>query len=76
MSVTPPTRASGGLPALALNPAGVAWFLLAVLAALPLFWIGFTGLAAAWARPEFSHGPVIPAAPYADVELVACSIHQ
>lgn len=60
MSVTQPTRASGGLPALAVNPAGVAWFLLAVAAALPLFWTGFTGLAAAWARPEYSHGPVIP----------------
>ena len=60
MSVTQPTRASGALPGLAANPAGVAWFLLAVVAALPLFWIGFTGLATAWARPEYSHGPVIP----------------
>jgi exosortase D (VPLPA-CTERM-specific) len=45
---------------LAANPAGVAWFLVAILAGLPLFWIGFTGLATAWARPEYSHGPVIP----------------
>lgn len=44
----------------AADPVGVAWFLLAVVAALPLFWLGFTGLAAAWSRPEYSHGPVIP----------------
>jgi exosortase D (VPLPA-CTERM-specific) len=40
--------------------AGPAWLVLAVLATLPLFGFGLTGLAAAWARPEFSHGPVIP----------------
>ena len=59
MSVTQHSRA-GIAGSLAFDPAGVAWFLLAVVAALPLFWIGFTGLAAAWARPEYSHGPVIP----------------
>ena len=40
---------------------GPAWLALAVLAALPLFGLGLRGLAEAWARPEFSHGPVIPA---------------
>jgi exosortase D (VPLPA-CTERM-specific) len=39
---------------------GPAWLALAALAALPLFALGFRGLAEAWARPEFSHGPVIP----------------
>ena len=61
MSVTQHVPAAGRHAGrLAVNPAGVAWFLLAVVAALPLFWIGLTGLAAAWARPEYSHGPVIP----------------
>ena len=59
MAVTQQSRAA--MPgSLAFDPAGVAWFLLAVVAALPLFWIGFVGLAAAWVRPEYSHGPVIP----------------
>ena len=41
-------------------PAGLLWLTLCVLATLPLFRFGLTGLAAAWSRPEFSHGPVIP----------------
>ena len=51
-----------GTPAVAtgVNPAGLFWLALAVLAALPLFRFGFEGLATAWVRPEFSHGPVIP----------------
>jgi exosortase D (VPLPA-CTERM-specific) len=40
--------------------AGPAWLAFAVLATLPLFAFGLTGLAEAWSRPEFSHGPVIP----------------
>jgi exosortase D (VPLPA-CTERM-specific) len=39
---------------------GAAWLTFATLATLPLFWFGLAGLAEAWARPEFSHGPVIP----------------
>ncbi len=51
----------GGLPGgLALDPAGVAWFVIAIVSALPLFRIGLAGLATEWARPEYSHGPVIP----------------
>ena len=45
---------------LALSPAGMAWFFITILSALPLFWLGFRGLATEWARPEYSHGPVIP----------------
>ena len=61
MVATQHSRAGGLVPGnFALDPAGVAWFLLAIVAALPLFWIGFTGLAAAWTRPEYSHGPIIP----------------
>jgi exosortase D (VPLPA-CTERM-specific) len=40
--------------------AGPAWLAVAILATLPLFWFGLAGLADAWSRPEFSHGPVIP----------------
>lgn len=47
-------------PAHTVNPLGFAWFLLLVLAALPVFWLGFESLAAAWITPEYSHGPLIP----------------
>lgn len=43
-----------------IDPAGLVWFALCLVAALPLFWFGLTGLATAWARPEYSHGPIIP----------------
>jgi exosortase D (VPLPA-CTERM-specific) len=43
-----------------LSLGGLFWLGLAVLGTLPLFRLGFEGLAEAWARPEFSHGPVIP----------------
>ena len=42
------------------NPAGLFWFALTILSTLPLFRFGLAGLADAWSRPEFSHGPVIP----------------
>jgi exosortase D (VPLPA-CTERM-specific) len=44
----------------AANPIGLAWFALMVLAAMPIFWIGFVSLGAAWITPEYSHGPLIP----------------
>lgn len=43
-----------------LHPAGLLLLAVAVLAAWPLFRYGIGGLATAWAKPEFSHGPVIP----------------
>ena len=43
-----------------LNPAGLVWFALLVVAALPVFWIGLVSLGAAWMTPEYSHGPLIP----------------
>jgi exosortase D (VPLPA-CTERM-specific) len=55
-SATPSSRAAGAAPGLA----GAAWLAFAIVATLPLFWFGLAGLARAWARPEFSHGPVIP----------------
>ena len=56
------TARSGGraVSAAAVSWSGLAWLALAVVAALPLFWFGLAGLAVAWAKPEFSHGPVIP----------------
>ncbi|MGR3762404.1 VPLPA-CTERM-specific exosortase XrtD (plasmid) [Roseobacteraceae bacterium NS-SX3] len=42
------------------NGAGLFWFALMVFAPLPLFWIGLESLGAAWATPEYSHGPLIP----------------
>lgn len=44
----------------ALHPAGLLLLAVAVLASWPLFRYGISGLATAWAKPEFSHGPVIP----------------
>jgi exosortase D (VPLPA-CTERM-specific) len=44
----------------ALNPMGFGWFLLMVLAPLPVFWLGFVSLAGAWSTAEYSHGPLIP----------------
>jgi hypothetical protein len=53
MFVAPSARA--GAPGV-----GAAWLAFAIVGTLPLFWFGLAGLADAWARPEFSHGPVIP----------------
>jgi exosortase D (VPLPA-CTERM-specific) len=53
-------RLDGALRAEGINLRGLFWLALAILSTLPLFWIGLTGLAEAWSRPEFSHGPVIP----------------
>ena len=39
---------------------GPFWLFVAIAGTLPLFWIGFESLAAAWSTPEYSHGPIIP----------------
>jgi len=39
---------------------GFFWFLLLVVASIPVFWFGFTSLGRAWITPEYSHGPLIP----------------
>ena len=41
-------------------PYGFALLLLAVVSAIPVFWIGLRSLGEAWATPEYSHGPLIP----------------
>ena len=47
-------RATRGLP---LGPVGLVAL---VLVCLPFFTLGLDSLAAAWATPEYSHGPIIP----------------
>jgi len=42
------------------NPAGVALFVLLMVSAIPVFWLGMTSLVRAWATPEYSHGWLIP----------------
>ena len=42
------------------NNFGMLWFLLAIIAAVPIFWFGFVSLGDAWLTPEYSHGPIIP----------------
>lgn len=39
---------------------GLAWFVLLLLAALPVFWPALVSLGAVWLTPEYSHGPLIP----------------
>lgn len=43
-----------------LNIPGLAWFLILLIAALPVFELGFVSLGHAWITPEYSHGPLIP----------------
>ncbi len=43
-----------------MRPLGLGWLLLLVLAALPVFWLGFASLGRAWVTAEYSHGPLIP----------------
>ncbi|MEI4473721.1 VPLPA-CTERM-specific exosortase XrtD [Frigidibacter sp. MR17.24] len=54
------TTSSAGSLRERLDPAGLAWFALLVLAPIPVFWLGFVSLAQAWSTPEYSHGPLIP----------------
>lgn len=49
-----------GRPALTFNPLGLGWFLLLIVAAVPVYWLGFGSLLAAWSTAEYSHGPLIP----------------
>ncbi|PYE82241.1 VPLPA-CTERM-specific exosortase XrtD [Pseudoroseicyclus aestuarii] len=48
------------LGGLTLDPVGFGWFLVLVISAVPVFWLGFEALARAWITPEYSHGPLIP----------------
>ncbi|MCR8726774.1 VPLPA-CTERM-specific exosortase XrtD [Frigidibacter sp. ROC022] len=48
------------MPAFAGLTSGFLLLLLIVVSALPIFWLGFQSLAAAWSTAEYSHGPLIP----------------
>jgi exosortase D (VPLPA-CTERM-specific) len=54
------TFASSQSRSLGMNLSGLGWFTLMVVAAIPIFWLGFVALGAAWITPEYSHGPLIP----------------
>jgi exosortase D (VPLPA-CTERM-specific) len=43
-----------------LNPLGLGWFTLLIIAGIPVYWLGFVALGKAWITPEYSHGPLIP----------------
>ncbi len=45
---------------LGIRPLGTLFFLFACAAAAVVFWSGLESLLVAWARPEYSHGPLIP----------------
>jgi len=45
---------------LTVNPVGLVLFAVLCAASLPVFWLGFESLIAAWSTPEYSHGPLIP----------------
>lgn len=53
------TSAPSSIP-VATNPVGFGWFLLLIVAAIPVYWLGFVALGQAWITPEYSHGPLIP----------------
>lgn len=53
-------RNAPAAPLTALNPVGLGWFALLVVAAIPVFWMGMASLGAAWTTAEYSHGPLIP----------------
>jgi len=50
----------GAAARIAGDRSGLVWFLLAVVAPIPLFWYGFDALVRAWGTAEYSHGPLIP----------------
>ena len=54
------TKSMPFLAGRSVNPVGLFWFLVIMLAALPVFWLGLESLVAAWSTPEYSHGPLIP----------------
>ena len=60
MTVLDQSPNRGFWPRIAQHDYGALWFVIAMLAAIPLFWSGFVSLGDAWATAEYSHGPLIP----------------
>ena len=59
MSMSDTSRPSTSLLP-AFNAPGLGMFLALCAMSIPVFWIGFESLIAAWGTPEYSHGPLIP----------------
>jgi exosortase D (VPLPA-CTERM-specific) len=55
--ISPPNA----LSSVQMNPVGIGWFVLLVISAIPIYWIGMVFLGQTWMTPEYSHGPLIPA---------------
>lgn len=53
-------RFAAAMQNIKINPRGIFWFSILLLAAVPIFWQGFVSLAKAWSTAEYSHGPLIP----------------
>ena len=45
---------------LGLGSWAILWLAVAAVGAVAFFWDGFASLAEAWARPEYSYGPIVP----------------
>jgi exosortase D (VPLPA-CTERM-specific) len=56
LAVAAAGRETGGGP----NWSGIAWLVVAIVAALPVFWFGLDKLGHEWARPEFRLKPLVP----------------
>ena len=54
------TSSRGLTDRVAWQPLGFVLFVAMILAAIPVFWLGFEALASAWSTAEYSHGPLIP----------------
>ena len=57
---SPPDHGATLTQSILTRPLGLGWLILLVLAAVPVFWLGFVSLANAWMTAEYSHGPLIP----------------
>ncbi|MEO1397322.1 MAG: VPLPA-CTERM-specific exosortase XrtD [Pseudomonadota bacterium] len=60
MASTSTTDTGSFFGGLQVNWSGFLWFLLLVVAPLPIFGYGMVYLAETWTMPEYSHGPLIP----------------
>lgn len=60
MTAVDQTLPRGLWPRIAQHDYGALWFVLAMVAAIPIFWTGFVSLGDAWSTAEYSHGPLIP----------------
>lgn len=38
----------------------IVWLAVAAIGTIPFYWLGYESLVAAWSRPEYSYGPIVP----------------